>query len=159
MTTLNSTVPNPHAGPQPSAQADPQARRQPRRSIKQILLSYFYWTYSRGSLHYDVMVTLILLFIFVTPQIPNWSYGDKPSPLGGPQHPIEVIGNDGQGVIVTVEAADVNLDLHTAASNAVVKKTLRKAIESVTGDDVFVEHWETATNSQGRPVWKVWAHR
>jgi len=106
-----------------------------------------------------VMVTLILLFIFVTPQIPGWSFGDKPLPVGGPLHPIQVIGNDGQGLIVTVQATDVNLDLHTSAADATVKKALRKAIETVTGDDVYVEHWETATDAQGHPVWKVWAHR
>jgi len=132
---------------------------QPRRTVKQILLSYFYWTYSRGSLHYDVMVTAILLFIFLSPQIPGWSYGDKPSPIGGPHHPIQVIGNDGQGVIVTVQASDVSLDLQTTAPDAVVKKALRKAIEPVTGDDVFVVHWETATDAEGNAVWKVWAHR
>ena len=130
-----------------------------RRTVRKVLLSYFYWTYSRGSFHYDVMVTLILLFIFVTPQIPGWTYNDKPSPSGGPLHPIQVIANDGHGVIVTVQATDVDLDLHTSAPNAVVKKELRRAIEPVTGDDVFVEHWETATDAEGRPVWKVWAHR
>ena len=129
------------------------------RTAKQVLLSYFYWTYSRGSLHYDVMVTAILLFIFLSPQIHGWNYGDKPSPIGGPPHPIQVIGNDGQGVIVTVQASDVSLDLHTKASDAVVKKALRKAIEPVTGDDVFVVHWETAIDAEGHAVWKVWAHR
>ena len=132
---------------------------QTRPTVRQVLLSYFYWTYSRGSFPYDVMVTLILLFIFVTPQIPGWSYGDKPSPAGGPVHPIQVIGNDGQGLIVTVQATDVNLDLHTSAADATVKKALRKAIETVTGDDVYVEHWETSIDAQGHPVWKVWAHR
>jgi hypothetical protein len=130
---------------------------QSRRTVKQTLLSYFYWTYSRGSFHYDVMVTLILAFIFVTPFV--WSYGDKPSPAGGPLHPIQVIGNDGQGVIVTVQASDVDLDPHSAASNAVVKKALRKAIEPVTGDDVFIVRWETVTDAQGNPAWRVWAHR
>jgi hypothetical protein len=129
----------------------------PRRTVKEILLSYFYWTYSRGSFHYDVMVTLILAFIFITPWL--WNYGDKPSPIGGPLHPIEVTGNDGRGVIVTVQASDVDLDLHTNAPIPVVKKALRKAIEPVTGDDVFVEYWETGTDAQGRSVWKVWAHR
>ena len=132
---------------------------QARRTLKQILLSYFYWTYSRGSFHYDVMVTAILLFIFLTPQIRGWNYGDKPSPLGGPPHPIQVIGNDGQGVIVMVRASDVSLDLHTAEPLRVVKKALRKAIEPVTGDDVFIQHWETAVDAQGNAVWKVWAHR
>jgi hypothetical protein len=35
--------------------------------VRKILSSYFWWTYERGSLHYDVMVTLILLFLFVSP--------------------------------------------------------------------------------------------
>jgi hypothetical protein len=135
------------------------AAPRPRRTVKQILLSYFYWTYPRGSFHYDIMVSLILLFIFLTPQIKGWSYGDKPSPMGGPLHPIQVIGNDGQGVIVTVQASDMSLDLHTTAPDAVVKKALRKAIEPVTGDAVVVDHWETTTDAQGNSVWKVWAHR
>jgi hypothetical protein len=135
------------------------AAPRPRRTVKQILLSYFYWTYPRGSFHYDIMVSLILLFIFLTPQIKGWSYGDKPSPIGGPLHPIQVIGNDGQGVIVTVQASDMSLDLHTTSPDAVVKKALRKAIEPVTGDAVVVDHWETTTDAQGNSVWKVWAHR
>lgn len=142
--------------PRSSAKSDSP---QPRRTIRQILKSYFYWTYPRGSFHYDIMVTLILLFIFLTPRIPGWSFGDKPSPIGGPMHPIQVTGNDGRGVIVTVQASDVDLDLHTTASNKVVKKALRKAIEPVTGDDVFIVHWETGTDAQGNPAWKVWAHR
>jgi len=127
------------------------------RTVKQILLSYFYWTYPRGNVHYDILVTVILLFIGGTPWL--WNYGDKPSPLGGPAHPIQVTGNDGQGVIVTVQAPDVSLDLHTTSPDPVVKKALRKAIEPVTGDDVFIVHWETATDAEGHPVWKVWAHR
>ena len=34
-----------------------------------LLKSYFWWTYERGSVHFDVMVTLILLFLFVSPQL------------------------------------------------------------------------------------------
>jgi hypothetical protein len=131
---------------------------EPRLTIGQVLKSYFYWTYPRGSLHFDILVTLILLFIFLSPQIPGWSFGDRPSPIGGPVHPIQVIGFD-QGVIVVVRASDVNLDLRTTASNKVVKKALRRAIEPVTGDDVFIVHWETGIDAQGNPVWKVWAHR
>jgi hypothetical protein len=129
----------------------------PKRTVKQVLLSYFYWTYPRGCFHYDVLVTVILVFLFATPWI--WSYGDKPSPVEGPSHPIQVVGNDGQGMIVTVQAADVALDPHTDAPLPVVKKALRKAIEPVTGDAVFVEHWETVTDAQGNTAWRVWAHR
>jgi hypothetical protein len=129
---------------------------EPRRTVKEVLKSYFYWTYPRGCFHYDVLVTTIILFIVITPHL--WSYGDKPSPIEGPLHTIQVTG-DGHGVIVTVQAVDVDLDLHTKAPYPVVKKALRKAIEPVTGDAVFVEHWETVTDAQGNSAWKVWAHR
>ena len=127
---------------------------QPRRGIKQVLSSYFYWTYPRGSFHYDIMVTLILIFIFVTPHL--WDFGAKPSAISESGHPFQVFGN-GQGVIITVQASDVTVA--PGASYREVKRALRKAIEPVTGDDAFVEHWETATDAQGNLVWKVWAHR
>jgi hypothetical protein len=125
--------------------------------MSKILKSYFYWTYPRGCIHYDIMVTLILLFIFVTPHF--WNFGDKPSPSGGPLHPIQVIGTGGRSFIVTVQAADVDLDLKTTASNMAIKKALRKAIEPVTGDAVAVEYWETKQDAQGNWTWKVWARR
>jgi hypothetical protein len=127
---------------------------QPKRSFGQVLRSYFYWTYSRGSFHYDIMVTLILLFIFITPQL--WDYGAKPSPIAASSHPFQVVPN-GRGVIITVQASDVTVP--TGASNRQVKKLLRKAIEPVTGDDVYIEHWETALDTQGNLTWRVWAHR
>lgn len=122
--------------------------------MNRILKSYFYWTYPRGNVHYDVMVTLILLFIFVTPQL--WDYGDKPSRTAGPMHPIQVV-RDAHGVIVSLQASDVNLPPN--ASNSEVRNVLRKAIEPVTGDAVFVEHWETARDENGNMIWKIWAHR
>ena len=41
-----------------------------------LLKSYLFWTYERGSVHYDVMVTLILIFLFVSPQFID--YGARP---------------------------------------------------------------------------------
>jgi hypothetical protein len=128
----------------------------PRRTVSEVLKSYFYWTYQRGSFHYDVMVTLILLFIFVTPHL--WNYGDKPSQAAGPPHPIQVIGDGDHGLIITVMAVDVNMP--ASASDPVAKKVLRKAIEPVTGDAVSIQRWELARDAHGNPVaWRVWAHR
>ena len=124
--------------------------------MKKLLQSYFYWTYPRGCFHYDVMVTLILLFIFVTPQL--WNYGAMPSNAAGPPRPIQVIGDGGHGLIITVPATDVNLDLKTQEPYLTVKKALRKAIEPVSGDAVTVERWETVQDAQGNWAWKVWAH-
>jgi hypothetical protein len=125
--------------------------------MKKILKSYFYWTYPRGCFHYDIMVTMILVFIFVTPHV--WDFGDKPSNAAGPPHPIQVIGDGGRGLIVTVQASDVNLDLNTTAPDQVVKRALRKAIEPVTGDAVSVNSWQTVKDAQGNMAWKVWARR
>jgi hypothetical protein len=127
---------------------------QPKRGFRQVLASYFYWTYNRGSFHYDVMVSLILLFIFVTPHL--WDYGARPTVVTGPAHPFVVVPA-GRGVIVTVEASDVQIPPN--ASNREVKKALRQAIEPVTGDAVYVERWETVKDAQGNLAWKVWAHR
>jgi hypothetical protein len=126
-----------------------------RRGFTAILKSYFYWTYSRGSFHYDVMVTLILLFIFVTPQF--WNFGDRPSTDAGPSHPITVNSDGGHGVIITVDAADVHTQ--PGATDSQVKRALRHAIEPVTGDDVYVQRWMTVTTADGRLAWKVWAHK
>ena len=41
-----------------------------------LLKSYFWWTYERGSLHYDVLVTLILLFLFLSPRFIDFK--DRP---------------------------------------------------------------------------------
>lgn len=125
------------------------------RGFTAVLKSYFYWTYSRGSFHYDVMVTLILLFIFVTPQF--WNFGDGRSTEPGPSHPIMVSGDGGHGVIITVDATDVVVP--AGASDSQVKRALRHAIEPVTGDDVFVVRWMTVTTADGRLAWKVWAHK
>ena len=123
--------------------------------MNKILRSYFYWTYPRGNVHYDVMVTLILLFIFVTPQL--WDYGDKPSRAPGPSHPIQVASDGSRALLVTVSAVDVNAP--AGASDNEMRRILRKAIEPVTGDAVSVLRWETATDPQGNKIWRIWARR
>ena len=161
MQPLNPATPNsqpvPHLSSQPTAQASSQVGARPRRTVRQVLLSYFYWTYNRGSFHYDVMVTLILLFIFLTPHIPGMSFGDAPASPAGPAHAMQVERNDGTGIIVSVEAVDVAVP--AGSSEKAVRQILRKAIEPVTGDDITVERWETYTGAEGKLAWKVWAHR
>ncbi len=47
------------------------------KKIWETICGYIWWTYSRGSLHYDVMVTVILLFIFLAPRYIN--FNDRPT--------------------------------------------------------------------------------
>jgi hypothetical protein len=124
--------------------------------MNRIVKSYFYWTYPRGSFHYDVMVTLILAFIFITPHM--WDYGDKPAVLAGPTQPILVTGDGSHGLIITVQASDVNVG--AAMPDPEIKRALRRAIEPVAGDAVYIERWELARDANGNPVsWKIWAHK
>lgn len=44
--------------------------------MRNILSSYIWWTYERGSFHYDIMVTLILLFLFLSPRFID--FNDRP---------------------------------------------------------------------------------
>ena len=124
--------------------------------MNRTLKSYFYWTYPRGSFHYDVMVTLILAFIFITPHL--WDYGDKPTMLAGPSQPVMVTGDGDHGLIITVQASDVNVPAE--ASESEIKKSLRVAIEPIAGDAVTVTRWELQRDRNSNPVaWKVWAHK
>ena len=41
-----------------------------------LIRSYFWWSYERGSIHYDVMVTLILIFLFLAPRVIDFK--DRP---------------------------------------------------------------------------------
>ncbi len=43
------------------------------------LSSFLWWTYPRGSLEYDIMVGIILAFIFLTPR---HFFRDQPRPAG-----------------------------------------------------------------------------
>lgn len=126
--------------------------------MNNLLKRYFFWTYSRGCFHYDVMVTLVLLFIFVTPHL--WDYGDKPMKLAGPAEPMQVVGDGGRGLIVTVGANEVRTADGVVNANvdpAVLKKALKKALEPVTGDTVFVTRWEPVNNAAGQlTAWRVW---
>jgi len=127
-----------------------------KRTASQVLKSYFYWTYTRGSFHYDVMVTLILAFIFVTPWL--WDYGDKPRSTAANTQPMVVMGDGAHGLIVTVQASEVNVP--ASSSDAVIKKALKKAMEPVLGDSMYLVRWELTRDRNGSPQsWKVWAHK
>ena len=129
--------------------------------MQKTLKSYFFWTHQRGSFHYDVMVTLILLFIFLTP-LPIFhhiiDYGDKAATNVSFREPIQVVGDGDYGLLLIVPASDVQVDL--SASVRSVRKALHRAIQPVTGDAVSVVRWETVSDANGQPAqWKVWVHR
>jgi hypothetical protein len=101
-------------------------------SLWRTIRGYFWWTYERGSFHYDVMVTVILLFIFVSPRYIN--FNDKP--VDRVPHPTEVIVNpDGEGGFIYQVSAKA-VDNKTGAD---LDSALLRVIEPISGEVRMVE--------------------
>jgi hypothetical protein len=116
-----------------------------------ILKSYFFWTYERGSFHYDVMVTLILAFIFVTPHL--WKYRDKPEERQLTARDV-LVRMSGDSFIYQIDADQVK-----AAVTPDMTGALRETIAPVSGA-VAVDRYETIKDASGKvSAYKVWAHR
>ena len=73
------------------------APSQPMKGIWGTIRSYILWQHERGTLHYDIMVTLILIFVFFSPRVIN--FNDKPVPHD-PHLTDVVVTPDGQGGLV-----------------------------------------------------------
>jgi hypothetical protein len=102
-------------------------------SIWRTIRGYLWWTYERGSLHYDVMVTVILLFIFISPRYIN--FNDKP--VDRVPHPSEVIVNpDGQGGFIY----QVSANAVDGKSGDDLDKALLRVIEPISGEVRMVDH-------------------
>ena len=122
------------------------------KKLWQTIKGYIWWTHSRGSFHYDVMVTLILLFIFVSPHFIN--YADKPASRLPRSRSVLVMPDGARGLIFHVDARDV-------AGNTSDEKqaALLRVIEPIAGD-VQIDHWEPEQDTQGNLVgYHVWGHR
>ena len=117
----------------------------------QTVKGYIWWTHPRGSVPYDVMVTIILLFIFLAPRWIN--FRDKPQER--PAHQTEVVVQQvGDGFIYKVDASAVKSD--TVAD---IRDSLLRIIEPVAGE-VTIDRYEAVRDSKDNVVaYKVWAHR
>ena len=117
----------------------------------QTLKGYFWWTSPRGSVHYDVMVTLILAFIFLTPRWVN--FRDKPVERSPHQTEV-VVQQEGDGFLYKVDAAAVKAD-----SEADIRDSLARVIEPVAGY-VTIDRYEAVRDSKHNVIaYKVWGHR
>jgi flavin-binding protein dodecin len=104
-----------------------------------LVRKYIFWTYERGSFHYDVMVTLILLFLFVSPHFIDF----KARPVAEiPLHASEVLvreqgstGTDARFVYeIRVE------DLHGASTDADIKAAILNVIEPISGSVTLLKY-------------------
>jgi hypothetical protein len=118
--------------------------------MNRMLRSYVFWTYERGSFHYDVMVTLILLFLFVSPRF--ISFNDRPVPAI-PLHSSEVLvkaqGMDGSDAVFVYEIRAA--DLHGALSDADLRSAILNVVEPIAGN-VALEKYAPVRDAGGRIV-------
>ena len=116
-----------------------------------VLKSYIWWTHERGSVNYDVMVTLILAFIFLTPHF--WNYGDRPKP-DWPQNEIRAAVNPAGGMVYEIPVEMLPADDGTPSDQDLVN-----AITPLAGPVTIDRKGAVREVGGGLVAWKVWAHR
>jgi hypothetical protein len=124
----------------------------PMMGVWRTIRDYLFWSYERGTIQYDVMVTLILLFVFLSPRLINFK--DKPVERN-PQSTGVVVIPDGQnGLIYQVEGRAVQ-----SKDDAGIRTELLSIIEPVSGE-VSISKYEVVRDRSGHILsYKVWARR
>jgi hypothetical protein len=121
-------------------------------AIWRTIRSYILWQHERGTLHYDIMVTLILIFIFFSPRVIN--FNDKP--ISRDPHPTEVVvTSDAEGhLLYQIEANAVK-----QGDDQSVRDQLLHIIEPISGA-VSIVSYEPLKDSKGKvQSYKVLAKR
>jgi hypothetical protein len=115
-----------------------------------ILRSYIFWTYERGSFHYDVMVTLILLFLFVSPRFIDFK--DRPVPEI-PLQQSEVLVKSARSVSGEAEFVyEIRVDdLRGAKTDPEIREAILKVVEPIAGA-VTVESYSPVADTKGHVV-------
>ena len=120
--------------------------------IWRTIRGYVLWTHDRGSMHYDVMVTLILAFLFLSPLYVNFK--DKPVARTPHQTEIVIQPDGGKGFICQVEASAVRGD-----DDAAIRSSLERIIEPFAGE-IELQRYEQVRDGKGHLVaYKAWVRR
>ena len=128
--------------------------------IAKTIKGYLAWEYERGSFHYDVMVTLILLFIFLAPL---WiDFKDKPIERQPHQTRVVVLPEEQGLQVYQIDASEVR-----GSGDAAVRESARRVIAAISNAEIEVVKWEPVCKmgsgpcGQVRPIvaYKVWARQ
>ena len=113
----------------------------PMNAVWRTIRGYILWQYERGTLHYDIMVTLILIFIFFSPRVID--FNDKP--IARNSHPTDVVvTTDGEGrLLYQVAASSIS-----AGDDRSTREQLLGIIEPISGA-VSIVSYETVSDRKG----------
>ena len=117
----------------------------------QVIRGYVWWTQERGSIHYDVMVTIILLFIFLAPR---WiSFNDKPTERT--PHPTGVVVlPDASGLMFQIDASAVS-----GVTDEEIRQRLVRIIEPIAGE-IDLLRYEAVRDPNGQvKTYKAWVRK
>ncbi|HEY5331250.1 MAG TPA: hypothetical protein VIJ79_15315 [Acidobacteriaceae bacterium] len=115
--------------------------------MMRLLGSYIFWSYERGSVQYDVMVTAILLFIFVGPRFIDFK--DKPVTTVPIRASEVLVKSSGANRELTYELRVE--DLGNASTDDERRAAIKRVIEPISGD-VKVESYRAVVDTKGKIV-------
>jgi hypothetical protein len=114
--------------------------------MMRLLGSYFFWSYERGSVQYDVMVTAILLFVFVAPRFIDFK--DKPVATPPIRSSEVLVKNGSDGNLIYEVRAE---DLGNASTDAERSAALSRIVESIS-DDATLQSYQPVVDTKGKIV-------
>jgi hypothetical protein len=127
----------------------------PMTGIWRTIRDYIFWSYERGTIQYDVMVTIILLFVFLSPRLINFK--DKPVEHNPHRTGVAVVPDGQGGLIYQIEAAAVGQAV--GSDDSVIRGELLQIIEPISGE-VSITKVEAVRDGSGRVLsYKVWVAR
>jgi len=127
----------------------------PMTGIWRTIRDYIFWSYERGTIQYDVMVTIILLFVFLSPRLINFK--DKPVEHNPHRTGVAVVPDGQGGLIYQIEAAAV--DQAVGNDDSVIRGELLQIIEPISGE-VSITKVEPVRDGSGHILsYKVWVAR
>jgi len=128
----------------------------PMTGIWRTIRDYIFWSYERGTIQYDVMVTLILVFVFLSPKLINFK--DKPVEHNPHRTGVVVVPDREGGLIYQIEAAAV-ADQVAGKDDTAIGGQLLQVIEPISGE-VTITKIEPVRDGSGRVLsFKVWVAR
>jgi hypothetical protein len=129
----------------------------PVGSVWRTIKSFILWSHERGTIQYDVMVTLILLFVFFSPRLINF----KDHPVERNPHPSDiVVSPDGSGgFIYQIEGKAIRGGASPGGDDPAVRAQLLRIIEPISGE-ISIKRYEPVTDKKGNILaYRVWVQR
>jgi hypothetical protein len=124
----------------------------PVSRVWRTIRGFVLWSYERGSVQYDVMVTLILVFVFLSPRLIN--FNDRPVERNPLSTGVVVYPDNAGGFVYQVDAEAVQ-----SGGDDAVREQLLRVIEPISGS-VNITHYAPVTDHKGHVIaYKVWAER